>query len=387
MLNGNSTGDIVLRNVSKRFGETTVLDDLSLVIHDKELLVLLGPSGCGKTTTLNLLAGLEQPTTGEIFFGDRLMNDIPAEQRDISMVFQSIGLYPHLNVWENITFPLRLRKVPRSVIDQRVEEIVEILGISRLLKRRMLELSGGERQRVAIAKALVKRPYLFLLDEPFSSLDADLRRQLRADIVRIHRQLDTTMVFVTHDQEEAMSVADRIVVMSKARLQQVGSPLDVHDKPANLWVAKFVGAHPINVMDCYWHPSTPELTLFTPQGPKVRVGDRLRRKMAEVGVKEQFILGIRPHYLRLSPDTGGGDRLPAEVFTRQVLGTQILYSLLVGGHELSAVVSSEQRFEPGARVAVECDWAHAIIFDKETELCQVAGLAQEALPQAAAETA
>ena len=361
-----------MKNVTKRFGDTTALDDLSLVIQNKELLVLLGPSGCGKTTTLNLLAGLEEPTEGEIWFRDTLVNQVPAEQREISMVFQTIGLYPHLNALENITFPLRLRRERKEVIKQRVDEIVGVLGIGQLVKRRLIELSGGERQRVAIAKALIKRPYLFLLDEPFSSLDADLRRQLRAEIVRIHRQLDTTMVFVTHDQEEAMSVADRIVVMSKARLQQVGTALDVHDRPKNLWVAKFVGAYPINVISGFWQPGQLELALFDSDGSKIATTATLQEKMRKANVQPEFTLGIRPEFLKLTPKGSTNGKLNAEVFTRQILGTQILYVLRAGQHELRAVISSENQFDLGDMISIDFDWDHALIFDNESEKCLIA---------------
>ena len=223
--------------------------DLNLEIRDGELLVLLGPSGCGKTTTLNMLAGLEQPTSGQLYFGDGAMNNVPPEERDIAMVFQSIALYPHLNVRDNIGFALKTRGASRQVIDERMAEVVDILDIDRLLDRRIHQLSGGQRQRVAIAKALVRRPRLFLLDEPFSSLDAALRRQMRSELVRIHREVETTMVFVTHDQEEAMAIADRIVVMNDGELIQLGPPLDLYQAPRNLWVARFIGSHPINVID------------------------------------------------------------------------------------------------------------------------------------------
>src|SRR5947207_12600462 len=255
---GSDGAAIRLRNIGKQFtnqSQDAALRDINLDIHDKELLVLLGPSGCGKTTTLNILAGLEEPSGGEIFFGDQLMNDVPAEERDISMVFQSIALYPHLNVEENIAFALRLRKVPKEEIQRRMDETVPMLGMEPYLKRKLHQLSGGERQRVAIAKALVKRPRLFLLDEPFSSLDADMRRQLRAELVRIHHALETTMVFVTHDQEEAMSVADRIVVMRRGELTQVGTPLDIYMRPANVWTSRFVGTHPINMFEVTIDPS------------------------------------------------------------------------------------------------------------------------------------
>ena len=237
-----------LSRVSKTIAGTEILASLDLEIRSEELLVLLGPSGCGKTTTLNIIAGVETCTSGKLFFGDEDVTDVPPERRDVAMVFQSVGLYPHLNVYDNIVFPLRLRKVPQSTIDERVAVTTELLGIGKLLKRRIHAISGGERQRVAIAKALVKRPRVFLLDEPFSSLDAEIRRQLRGELARIQRELRTTMVFVTHDQEEAMALGDRIVVMNKGDVVQVGSPLDIYKWPRTLWAAKFVGTHPVNLL-------------------------------------------------------------------------------------------------------------------------------------------
>src|SRR5829696_670641 len=238
---GGRRGSIRFVGVDKRFDAFQAVRNLDLEINDGELLVLLGPSGCGKTTTLNMLAGLEQPSGGQLLFGDQVMNNVPPEERDIAMVFQSIALYPHLNVRENIGFALKSQRIDRATIKQRVAEVAKTLDIDAFLERRINQLSGGQRQRVAIAKALVRRPRLFLLDEPFSSLDADMRRQLRSELVRIHRSLETTMVFVTHDQEEAMSVADRIVVMRKGQVVQVGNPLDVYNRPAAVWTSQFVG--------------------------------------------------------------------------------------------------------------------------------------------------
>lgn len=366
-MNVHSKDNIVLENVTKRFGPVTSLDDLSLEIEDRELLVLLGPSGCGKSTTLNLLAGLEQPTEGRIYFGSQLMNGIPAEKRDVSMVFQTIGLYPHLNVMDNITFPLRLQKVAPQTIRKRVEEMVEILGIEKLLKRRLIELSGGERQRVSIAKALIKRPKLFLLDEPFSSLDADRRRQLRSDLVRIHRRLDTTMVFVTHDQEEAMSVADRIVVMSAAKLQQVGSPLDIHNAPENLWVAQFIGSQPINVLDTFWQPGASQARLFGQEGPALTMAPGFGERLRAEKVTDSFVLGVRPEFVKLKPANGEADGLRGEVYTRQVLGNQILYHIQSDGHELRAVTPAQYKLELGEAVVVDFDWENAFVFDRETQ--------------------
>lgn len=355
--------NIKLKRVSKTFGDSLALDDFSIEIFQGELLVLLGPSGCGKTTALNILAGLETPTSGEVLFGDRIVNNLPADKREISMVFQGVGLYPHLNVLQNISFALRLQKIPENIIRERVNDVVQILGITPLTNRRINELSGGERQRVAIAKALVRRPYLFLLDEPFSSLDADLRRELRSEIVRIHQQLGTTMVFVTHDQEEAMAVADRIVVMSKSKLQQVGSPLDVHDNPANLWVAKFIGAYPINVISCLFNREESLISLFEPHGPKLPVDLALRNLIHMGEVEGEFILGVRPQYVQIVGTDECKPKILGVVYTRQVLGTQILYTLKFEAHELRAVVSSEFRFEVGQSVYVHLDLDHAFCFE------------------------
>ena len=245
-----SSRGIRLDHIHKAFGQERAVRDLTLEIHDKELLILLGPSGCGKTTTMNMLAGLEEPTSGEIYFGDRRVTTVPAEERDVAMVFQTFALYPHLNVRENIGFSLKMRGGKRDEIEQRVSEMAALLHIDDYMNRKVTQLSGGQRQRVAIAKALVRQPYLFLLDEPFSSVDAILRRELRTELVRIHREVRTTMVFVTHDQEEAMSIGDRIAVMRKGELMQIGPPLSLYDDPVNLWVAQFIGAQPINIVDC-----------------------------------------------------------------------------------------------------------------------------------------
>src|SRR5215207_4780743 len=258
---GRSTGQVIrFADVGKHFeGGVSAVKDLNFEIRDGEVLVLLGPSGGGKTTTLNMLAGLERPTTGQLYFNNRAMNDVPPEERDIAMVFQSVALYPHLNVRDNIGLALKTRRVARQQIAERTAEVVGILDIASLLNRRIHQLSGGQRQRVAIAKALVRRPQLFLLDEPFSSLDAALRRQMRSELVRIHREVETTMVFVTHDQEEAMAIADRIGVMRSGELIQLGPPLDVYRTPRNLWVAQFIGAHPVNVIDASLTPNGAQL--------------------------------------------------------------------------------------------------------------------------------
>jgi len=360
---------IRLRNVSKQYDKQgePALRDINLDIYDKELLVLLGPSGCGKSTTLNILAGLEEPTSGELRFGDQLMNQVPAEERDVSMVFQTIALYPHMDVQNNITFPLRVRKVPQDTISERVTTITRMLGIDRYLKRKLHQLSGGERQRVAIAKALVKRPHLFLLDEPFSSLDADMRRQLRSELVRIHRQLETTMLFVTHDQEEAMSVADRIAVMRRGELMQVGTPLEVYYAPANVWISQFVGTHPINLFAFALDSSAAQVYLAGRRHEPIPMDPALHAKLTRAATGD-LVVGIRPEFVTLTPPATTGDtRWRGEVFTRQVLGTAILYDVRSGDDHVRSVTSSQDQVDRGSDVSINFAWEHAFFFDQHTE--------------------
>lgn len=354
-------------DVTKRFdGGVAAVSDLNLEIRDGELLVLLGPSGCGKTTTLNMLAGLEQPTGGQLFFGDQAMNNVPPEERDIAMVFQSIALYPHLNVRDNIGVALKTRGASRQDVAARTAEVVNVLDIASLLDRRIHQLSGGQRQRVAIAKALVRRPRLFLLDEPFSSLDAALRRQMRSELVRIHREVETTMVFVTHDQEEAMAIADRIAVMNKGELVQLGHPLDLYRAPRNLWVAKFIGAHPINVIDAAL--SADGATLLTERVWAKSLPGSLRSRVQGNAPDGRFQVGLRPEHLMITPLQGpnNADHWQAEIYTRQILGTDVLYELTSHGHLLRAVTPTSQLYEIGDAVSMTFDWHDAFVFDPDS---------------------
>jgi inositol-phosphate transport system ATP-binding protein len=359
------SGDSIrLEQVSKTFGGTQVLSTLDLEVRSEELLVLLGPSGCGKTTTLNIIAGVENASSGRIFFGDEDVTHVPPERRDVAMVFQSVGLYPHLNAIENITFPLKLRKVPRAMIDERVAATTELLGISHLLKRRIHALRGGERQRVAIAKALVKRPQVFLLDEPFSSLDAEIRRQLRAELARIQRELRTTMVFVTHDQEEAMAIGDRIVVMNKGKVVQLGSPLDIYKWPRTLWAAKFIGTHPVNALPVRKDGGRIILqgALSLDLGPADRVpGSAL--------LNGGGTLAVRPESIGIHEDRGDASSPSATVVIRQVLGALILYDLkLPTGTTVRALEPSTSEFEPGETVRLSIDWNQVRLFGGADEV-------------------
>jgi multiple sugar transport system ATP-binding protein len=367
-MNGDRSGGIRFKNVNKHFESFHAVRDLDLEIIEGELLVLLGPSGCGKTTTLNMLAGLEQPTSGELKFGDELMNKVPPEERDIAMVFQSIALYPHLNVRENIGFSLRNSRVAKSEIANRVTEVAGILGIENYLERRINQLSGGQRQRVAIAKALVRRPRLFLLDEPFSSLDAELRRQMRGEIARIHREVSTTMVFVTHDQEEAMAIADRIAVMNGGKLAQLGQPLDLYLSPTNMWIARFIGAHPINILDATLTDGGSTAHLFPNDLWNVQLPDNVRQKLGASSSNERVYIGIRPEHIVLAANQNGAGTARGEIYTRQILGTEILYEIKIGDSILRTVVPSSQVHNVGESVQLGIDWTNMLMFDHKTEL-------------------
>src|SRR5579884_2630274 len=237
---------VTLEHVVKRFGDVVAVNDVSIEIEDKEFLVLVGPSGCGKSTILRLIAGLEELTDGNIYIGNRLVNDVAPKDRDIAMVFQSYALYPHMSVYDNLAFGLRLRHTPKKEIDRRVHEAAEILGIEMLLNRKPKQLSGGQRQRVALGRAIVREPQVFLMDEPLSNLDAKLRVATRAELVKLHRRLQTTVIYVTHDQVEAMTMGNRIAVLRDGMLQQLGTPQDVYSKPANMFVAGFIGSPAMN---------------------------------------------------------------------------------------------------------------------------------------------
>src|SRR5512146_302554 len=240
---------VTFKNVYKRFGDVTAVNNLNIAVDDKEFLVLVGPSGCGKTTSLRMIAGLEEITSGTLRIGDRVVNDVAPKDRDIAMVFQSYALYPHMSVRENLAFGLKLRKVPKAEIERRVNEAAETIQLQKLLDRKPKELSGGQRQRVALGRAIVREPAVFLMDEPLSNLDAKLRVQTRAEIARLHQRLGTTMVYVTHDQVEAMTMGQRISVMSMGLLQQVGTPQDLYDNPKNRFVAGFIGSPAMNFVD------------------------------------------------------------------------------------------------------------------------------------------
>jgi multiple sugar transport system ATP-binding protein len=307
-------GRVALDQVSKRFDDVTAVDDLTLSVADEEFLVLLGPSGCGKSTALRMIAGLEEPTAGTITIGDRVVNDVEAKDRDIAMVFQTYALYPHMTVRRNIEFPLRSRKVPAPERAQLVQDAAESLSLEQLLDRKPAQLSGGQRQRVALARAIVRRPQAFLMDEPLSNLDAKLRVQTRAELVELQRRLAATIVYVTHDQVEAMTMGHRIAVLDAGVLHQVGAPQEVYARPANLFVARFIGSPPMNTVTGRVDRILDTLVVQIPGGHvplSPEVGSVL-----EAGGPDEVVVGVRPEDLGFDDTTG----IPATVSVVESLG-------------------------------------------------------------------
>jgi ABC-type sugar transport system ATPase subunit len=307
-------GRVALDHVTKRFDDVAAVDDLTLEVADEEFLVLLGPSGCGKSTALRMIAGLEDPTDGTITIGDRVVNDVEAKDRDVSMVFQSYALYPHMTVRRNIEFPLRSRKVPAAERATLVQEAAESLSLTELLDRKPAQLSGGQRQRVALARAIVRRPQAFLMDEPLSNLDAKLRVQTRAELVELQRRLAATVVYVTHDQVEAMTMGHRIAVLDRGVLQQVGAPQDVYARPANLFVARFIGSPPMNTISARVDRVDGELVAQLP-GATLPLPPELASAVAAAGV-DVIVVGVRPEDLRFDGDHG----VPVTVSVIESLG-------------------------------------------------------------------
>ena len=344
---------ITLRNLSKSFGATPVVNDLNLEISDSEFVVLLGPSGCGKTTTLRMIAGLEQPTAGEILIDGQRVNDQPPQKRDVAMVFQSYALYPHMSVAQNIAYPLRVRKIDAAKIQQQVHDTAALLEIEPLLTRRPRELSGGERQRVALARAIVRHPRAFLMDEPLSNLDARLRLQMRGELKHLQQQLGTTTVYVTHDQAEAMTLGHRVAVMNKGVLQQFAAPLEIYHQPANRFVAEFVGNPGMNFI-------SGELT-----GTEFWTGSiklTLPENRCPANAPRQLTLGIRPEHVRVAASRDNG-RTPAIVYVIELMGNEAFVVVEVSGTRIVARAPGDFRADTGNTVWIDFDLTQAHLFD------------------------
>ncbi len=357
---------VVAEHVRKNFGKTEVVKDFDMRIEDHEFLILVGPSGCGKTTTLRMVAGLEEITDGNLYIGERKVNDLPPQDRDVAMVFQNYALYPHMRVFDNLAFPLRMHHTPKAQIETRVKEVARMLGLDPYLARYPRELSGGQRQRVALGRAIVRNPQVFLMDEPLSNLDAKLRVQTRAELKKLHAQLKVTTIYVTHDQTEAMTMGDRLVVMNNGVVQQVGAPADIYAHPANVFVATFIGSPAMNVVS----------------GQVVRDGDRVRFEGAGWSVvlpdaeaklfgthPGPATLGLRPEGLALDPN--GQDSEPgivtAGVDLTEPLGAETLLHVTLGEDAIVVRLPMSQGPQPGERVRLRLTGVGTHLFDPESE--------------------
>ncbi len=346
---------VSIRDVRKAFGQTTILHGVSVDIRDGEFVILVGPSGCGKSTLLRMIAGLENISGGEIAIGDRVVNDVPPKERDIAMVFQNYALYPHMTVRDNMAFSMKLRKAPKAEIDERTAKAAGILGLNALLDRYPRQLSGGQRQRVAMGRAIVRDPQVFLFDEPLSNLDAKLRVAMRTEIKELHQRLKTTTVYVTHDQIEAMTMADRIVVMHDGIVEQTGAPLDLYDRPGNLFVAGFIGSPAMNFISGKVR-SNGTLTFQTGNGLSIPLD---RAPLNANG--RDLVMGVRPEHFTVAPDG-----IAVEVVVVEPTGSETLLAVRAGGQDLTCVFRERVLPRPGETIHIRPDPALVHFFDAES---------------------
>ena len=361
--------DVALRNVVKRFDDVDAVRDISLNIPDNEFVVLVGPSGCGKSTTLRMIAGLEEATAGEILIGGEVVNDVPPKDRDIAMVFQNYALYPHMTVFENMSFGLRLRRTPKVEIRTRVEQAAKILDIINLLDRRPRQLSGGQRQRVAMGRAIVRKPKVFLFDEPLSNLDAKLRVQMRTEIKRVHQKVKTTTIYVTHDQVEAMTLADRVVVMNGGRIEQIGRPHELYHRPKTRFVAGFIGSPAMNFMSARLQPYgdglllrvAPELAFPVPP-------THTARYLPSVG--KDLVFGLRPEHITEPRGEGRDPRCEFSMTldVTEPMGMETMVFFTVNGTEVCARVEPSAAAGPGQPMRLYANLNHMHLIDPATEL-------------------
>ncbi|MEK6411078.1 MAG: ABC transporter ATP-binding protein [Acidobacteriota bacterium] len=351
--------DVRFENVTKMFGQTAVVDNFSLESEDGELVVLLGPSGCGKTTTLRMLAGLEDATSGDIFVGNERVNDVPTRHRDIAMVFQNYALYPHMTIAQNIAYPLRVRKIAKDEINRRVKQVADMLEIGGLLGRRPRELSGGERQRVALARAIIREPRVYLMDEPLSNLDAKLRVQMRGELKRLQHELGTTAIYVTHDQAEAMTLAHRVAIMRKGKLQQFDTPMNIYNRPANRFVAEFVGSPSMNFIEGRFDAPARS---FAGDALSLRIEER---QLTRLNGCDRVTLGIRPEHVEVSTAERDG-WLKAKVYVTELMGNETFVFLRLGDEKIVARAAADFRADMDTPVWVRIEMDKAGFFDSKT---------------------
>ena len=361
--------DVALRNVVKRFDDVDAVRDISLNIPDNEFVVLVGPSGCGKSTTLRMIAGLEEATAGEILIGGEVVNDVPPKDRDIAMVFQNYALYPHMTVFENMSFGLRLRRTPKAEIRARVEQAAKILDIINLLDRRPRQLSGGQRQRVAMGRAIVRKPKVFLFDEPLSNLDAKLRVQMRTEIKRVHQKVKTTTIYVTHDQVEAMTLADRVVVMNGGRIEQIGRPHELYHRPKTRFVAGFIGSPAMNFMPARLQRNGDGLLLrLAPELAFPVPPPHTARYLPSVG--KDLVFGLRPEHITEPRGEGRDPRCEFSMTldVTEPMGMETMVFFTVNGTEVCARVEPSAAAGPGQPMRLYANLNHMHLIDPATEL-------------------
>ena len=353
---------LILSNVSKSYDKTTkVISDIDVTIEPGEFFVLVGPSGCGKSTMLRMIAGLEEITEGTLTIGDQPANHLPPDKRELSMVFQNYALYPHLTVEQNIAFGLHVKKIKKDIQKRRVNSAAEMLGLTDYLKRKPRELSGGQRQRVALARAIVSEAPICLMDEPLSNLDAKLRGQMRSELRRIQRELHRTMIYVTHDQVEAMTMGDRMIILHEGKIQQIGKPIDIYNHPANTFVATFIGSPAMNLAPCVVDHMTKQLV----------IDETLHIKLDDEQIQQlenrNYTVGIRPEHIRIATDRSlKGNRIEVEVANIEVLGDETIYSFQLSQREWSVKWGGQWQLEIGDTVQVELDYNSLLLFDNET---------------------
>ncbi len=363
--------NVVLKDLTKTFKSVTAVNKMNLEIKDKEFLVLVGPSGCGKTTALRMIAGLEEISSGQISIGGRVVNDVSPKDRDIAMVFQNYALYPHMTVFDNMAFGLKLRKIPKDEIKRRVEDAAKFLGLAPLLDRKPKALSGGQRQRVALGRAIVREPKVFLMDEPLSNLDAKLRVQTRAELAKLHRRLEITTVYVTHDQVEAMTMGDRIVVMKDGLVQQVDTPLNIYNTPANIFVAGFIGTPSMNFLDA---------TLLKQDGKYIVDAGNFKVVIPQSKIGKDFdsyigkpvVFGIRPEDIFDKSLTSlvkptDDNTIKAMVDVIEPMGSTVTTFLTIGKHSIVATIDAETKAKEEAEIDLILDMEKTHLFDKNTE--------------------
>ncbi len=361
--------DLQLKHIWKRFGEVEAVKDFDLEIEDKEFIVFVGPSGCGKSTTLRMIAGLEEISEGELLIDGKVMNNVAPKDRDIAMVFQNYALYPHMNVYDNMAFGLKLRKFSKDKIDARVKDAAKILGIEELLERKPKALSGGQRQRVALGRAIVREPKVFLMDEPLSNLDAKLRVQMRAEILKLHDRLKTTFIYVTHDQTEAMTMASRIVIMRDGVIQQVGSPKDVYELPTNKFVGGFIGSPAMNFIDGKIASESDKL-LFVGDGIKVEIPEGKAKSLRELKYEnKEIILGVRPEDIHDEPVFLDfvTSKIKAKIDVSELTGSEKYLHLSIGENQLVARVDARSQAKMGDTIDIAFDPNRIHFFDTKTE--------------------